>query len=313
MSTPALDVAISIPSTNNRELLERCLRALPAACDGLSWNATVVDNASTDGTAELLATQFPSVQVVRHEQRHGVADNHNAVIGPAVRDSAARYVLLIHEDIEPEPGSIRELVAFCDADPECGAAGPVIVDAAGRRLASFEAFPTPAREVWRALLPRIGPRAVQAAGWLDGPCMLLRVEALRGIGVLDDRYFVHYEDVDISYRLAKAGWKVSVCEDARIVHRPHSTIGRGDVSTAMELQMLRSRYLYFSKHYGAATGLLTAFLIRGAMGLRSGKALAGGSLARNRDERALASLLWRLARYDPRTPLPHELSTSLEG
>jgi N-acetylglucosaminyl-diphospho-decaprenol L-rhamnosyltransferase len=303
-----LDVELSIASTNNRELLSLCLGSLPAACDGLDWRATVIDNASTDGTAELVRSHFDWARLVLNQAPRGFAANHNEVLGPVVRNRSARYVLVIHEDIELEPGSVAELVSYCDMNPKVGAAGPDIVDPDGRRQLSYQSFPTPANQVVSAFLPRRRPRAARTSGWLDGPCTLMRVDALREIGILDERFFIFFEDVDVALRLFCAGWDSVICDRSRIIHRRHGTVGQPTFASAMELQMLRSRYLFLRKHYGAVRAAAAELLIRVALCLRSAKAFFEGLLSSKPSDRALASLLWAQARYDPRTPLPHELA-----
>jgi N-acetylglucosaminyl-diphospho-decaprenol L-rhamnosyltransferase len=308
MPPEPLDVEISLVNTSNRELLRSCMRSIPAACEGLSWHATVVDNASTDGSAEMAASEAPWARVVRNETRLGFSANHNQVIVDTLERGLARYVLILNEDTVLEAGSVAELVRFCDAEAHCGAAGPVIVDRHGLVEQSLFPFPTIVDQVRASLVPGRLNRPPPPAGWLNGSCVLVRAEALREIGPLDERFFIFFEDTDLGFRLAVAGWTSLICERARIVHLGHKTVSQRPLGDSMERQMLRSRYLYFRKHEGPARALAVAGLVRVALAARATKALAAGFIGKDRGERDLASYLWRLARYDPRGPLPHESS-----
>jgi N-acetylglucosaminyl-diphospho-decaprenol L-rhamnosyltransferase len=299
-----LDVEISLVSTDNRELLEACMRSLPAACGGLAWHVTVVDNASTDGTADMVKEQFPDAALIRNDRRLGFSANHNKVIGPVVEDEAARYVVVLNEDTELRPGSMGRLVAYADAHPRAGVVGPAIYGSDGERQPSYFGFPRVGGQIRGALLPARLPRTPSGDGWLNGSCLLVRVAALREIGLLDDRFFIFFEDTDLGLRLRDAGWSSDVVEDARILHHGHMTVSQPALGSAMERQMLRSRYLYFEKHHGPARAWLVATGVRGAFWLRAAKAWVEEVFARGDSDRS-APQLARLAKYDPRVPAGH--------
>jgi GT2 family glycosyltransferase len=299
-----LDVEISLVSTDNRELLEACMRSLPAACEGLAWHVTVVDNASTDGTAEMVKEQFPDAALIRNDRRLGFSANHNKAIGPVVEDDAARYVVVLNEDTELGPGSMGQLVAYADSHPRAGVVGPAIYGSDGERQPSYFGFPRVGGQIRGALLPARLPRTPSGDGWLNGSCLLVRVAALREIGLLDDRFFIFFEDTDLGLRLRDAGWSSDVVEDARILHHGHMTVSQPALGSAMERQMLRSRYLYFEKHHGRARAWLVAMGVRGAFWLRAAKAWAE-EVFTAADSNRSAPQLARLAMYDPRAPAGH--------
>jgi N-acetylglucosaminyl-diphospho-decaprenol L-rhamnosyltransferase len=300
------DVEISISNTNNRDLLRRCLASLAAACEGLTWRATLVDNASEDGSLELVESEFPWVRVLRNETRQGFAVNHNRVLRPAVEDRLARYVLVQHEDIELAAVAVRMLIEFCDADPRVGAAGPLILDPDGKPMSSFRPYPRVRRALWLPFRPGAPPPHASAIGWLDGPCTLYRVEALREVGTLDERFFIFFEDADLCLRLHRAGWTCELYDAARVVHRRHSSVGQPSLANRMERELIRSRYLYFCKHHGRAAA--AAVTVAGQAGLftRGAKAFAGGLVRRDSKELAHGNLLLSLAAYRPTTSLPHQ-------
>jgi GT2 family glycosyltransferase len=293
-------------NTNNRDLLRACLASLPEAAGALSWHATVVDNASDDGSPEVVRLEFPWARVIENPQRAGFSANHNQVIGDVVSHDSARYVLVLNEDTELESASLEELVSFADREDRLGAAGPRLIEKDEREQVSYFRFPGVLEQFWSTLRPGQAPRRAEMAGWLNGSCLLVRTEALRRVGLLDARFFIFFEDSDLGMRLHRAGWRSAVCATSRVVHHGHQTVSQSGVGTQMERQMLRSRYLYFRKHHGRHTAALVAALVRMALGVRAGKAFLTGSITRDGGERRLAGLLWNLARYDPGVPLAHE-------
>ncbi|HEY8775578.1 MAG TPA: glycosyltransferase family 2 protein [Gaiellaceae bacterium] len=301
-----LDVEVSLVNTNNRELLRACLASLPEAAGTLTWHATVVDNASDDGSPEVVRLEFPWARLIENMHRLGFSANHNQVIGEVVSHDSARYVLVLNEDTELQPGALEELVLFADREDRLGAAGPRLVEKDGQEQTSYFGFPAVLEQFWSTLRPGQPPRRAETTGWLNGSCLLVRTDALRRVGPLDARFFIFFEDTDLGLRLHRGGWRSAVCESSTVVHHGHQTVSDSSVGTHMERQMLRSRYLYFRKHHGRQTAGVVVALVRMALGVRAAKALLTGSITRDGGERMLAGLLWGLARYDPVAPLPHE-------
>jgi GT2 family glycosyltransferase len=307
----SLDVLISLVNTNSRDLLRQCLLSLPDACRGLSSRTTLVDNASTDGSAEMVEAEFPDVELIRNTTRRGFSANHNQSIRLAL-DRGARFVLVLNEDTVLEPGSVRALVECCDARKEVGAAGPLINGSDGSPQRSLLAFPTIASEVSTSLRPG-RDREPRGAGWLNGSCVLFRTDALRQVGTLDERFFIFFEDTDIGLRLHDAGWESVVCPTSRILHYGHQVVSQPAYGDRMVRQMIRSRDLYFRKHRGPARASIANALCKSAFRLRAMKAGLTATILREAEERQLAGFLWGLASYDPREALPHELDASSES
>lgn len=305
MTSEPLDIRVSLVNTDHRELLSHCLASIPAACRGLRWAVTVIDNASTDGSAQMVATEFPWAEVRRNARRRGFAANHNQVIAPVVETRAARYVLILNEDTELQPDSVAALVRHGDGDERIGAVAPDLRGPAGEAQEAYRSLPTPAREAMDALRPGIR-RAPRGRGYLNGSCLLLRTDALRGVGLLDDRFFIFYEDADLCRRLVAARWTLTISEGARVVHHEHQTVSQGSLDGPMSRQMLRSRHLYLRKHHGAVAAALTDVVVRIGFTLRALKALGEGLAGSDAAARCRARAFFRLARYDPRAELEHE-------
>jgi GT2 family glycosyltransferase len=299
-----LDVHVSLVNTNQRELLRRCLASLTAACERIEWGVTVVDNMSDDGSAEMVASEFPSVRLIRNAHRLGFSANHNQVLGPVVRNGSARWVFVLNEDTELAPGSVGAMVAHGESEARIGAVGPVVLDPRGSVVTSFYRFPTATSAMASAFVPTLRRPAADDAGWLQMCGALYLVDALRDVGLPDERFFIFFEDADLGLRLHRAGWRSTVCQDARMLHHEHQTVQLA--GGPMDRQMRRSRHLYFRKHHGRVAAV--AVSAAGGVGLltRSAKALVTGLLRRDREELTHGKRLLWLAAYRPTAPLPHE-------
>lgn len=286
-------------------MVRACLRTLPDACRGLAWRATVIDNVSGDGSLEMLAAEFPDVSVVANQVRLGFGANHNQVVRRLVADGSARYVLVLNDDTEVGPEAVARMVATMDHRSDLGAVVPSVVDGCGRASATRLAYPT-ARSWLRTDRFDITELPEPANGWLQGSCLLLRVEALRQVGGFDERFFLFYEDVDLSLRLVRAGWALGVSPEAEVVHHGHATVLKPGLVAVTPKQGVRSRYLYFAKHVGPRRTALLSAVGRSVMLARAAKAGAVWARTRNPVARDRARRLLGLARLDPRQPLAQE-------
>ncbi|MGH9125504.1 MAG: glycosyltransferase family 2 protein [Acidimicrobiales bacterium] len=313
MAGPPPRVLISIVNHENRDLLRACLQSLPAACAGLEWEATVVDNVSKDGSLEMLAAEFPLVRVMANRQRLGFGANHNQALRPLLASwpDGADFVLVLNDDTVVEPTAVSRLVAALYARPALAAVVPTIRDTAGRTAASRLAYPD-ARSAWHADWTDQLDTADPDDGYLQGCCLLLRVEALVEVGPFDERFFLFFEDVDLSRRLRDAGWSLGVCPEAVVVHEGHASVFKPDLIAVTPLQGRRSRYLYLCKYEGRARAEAITGVGRLLLVIRAAKAAVGAVIAdgpstgqsgqaRRRDR---ARRLWALARFNPRRPLP---------
>jgi GT2 family glycosyltransferase len=302
---PEPSLLISLISMNNRDLLRRCLRSIPAACGPLRYEIAVVDNMSTDGSAEMVADCFPEVRLTVNSSRRGFSANHNQTLLPAMRSRSHDFVCILNDDTELDPGSLFALVKACQHDPSLGVAGPVIRGADGERQPSLFRFPTLRCEVVQNWLRK--SCEASGGGWLNGSCLVLALDVLRSVGPLDERFYLFYEDADLSRRVAERGLTSAVVSDATIVHRGHATISNPKFGQAMELQMLRSSYLYYEKHFGRLYAAAALFVARTTYAARAGKATVLGALYHRSEDRWKRDLMLALLRYDPRAPLAHEV------
>jgi GT2 family glycosyltransferase len=255
-------VSVIVVSWNTRDLLARCLASLratpgrPTLIDGLPAEVMVVDNASRDGSPEMVRARFPWVQLIANAENVGFARANNQAI-PRCR---FEYVLLLNPDTEVSPGAIRALVDCLDRTPDAGAAGPRLLYPDGRLQESCHPAPTLTRELWSLLhLDALAPRGrYRMSEWDDrrprevdvvqGACLLLRCALFDEVGVFDEQYFMYSEEVDLCRRLRLRGWRLYWVPGATVVH--HSGQSTRQVETAMFLRLYHAKILYFRKHEG---------------------------------------------------------------
>jgi GT2 family glycosyltransferase len=308
---PTPDVGISIVNHENREMVRACLQSLPVACQGVAWRATVIDNVSGDGSLEMLASQFPDVAVIANRLRLGFGANHNQVLRPLIADPAAgpRYVLVLNDDTTLQPEAVSRLVQMLDTDPTMAAVVPTILDSQGRPGASRIAYPN-ARSAWHGDWTDRTEAADPDGGFLQGCCLLLRVAALAQVGPFDERFFLFYEDTDLSRRLMDGGWSLGLCAEAVVVHVGHATVFKPGLAELTPKQGRRSRYLYFCKHEGRIRAEVITAVGRLLLLTRAARATAGATIGHNPTSGDRARRLLAMARFNPRRPTATEVAAS---
>lgn len=258
MTQPILSIIIL--NWNGRELLRNCLRTV---CDNVSTfepssvETFVVDNASTDGSAEMVRAEFGDVRLIVNAENLGFARANN--IG--IRASRGRYVLLLNNDTLVPPGAFAALVAFMETHPDAGAVGPRLLRPDGTpQPYAFGGDPTPGyllrRGISRLLLGRPlhdwATERVQAVDWVSGACLLARREAIELAGLLDEQIFMYFEDNDWCLRIRRAGWRVYYNPLVAITHIGGQGLARNPAAQRAYRESLR---YFYGKHYGPAANL----------------------------------------------------------
>ena len=245
-------------NTNGREYLLDCLAAIertnPA---GVEHELLVLDNASTDGSADAVRERHPDARLFALERRAGKADNDSLLL----REARGRWCLLLNEDSELREGAVRALLDALESDPAAAVAGAQLLTSGGE--------PTPC--AWR--LPDI-PWALAAAvfmqdrvavestgesvrevGWVQSSAVLVRREAAEQVGWLDGDFFVYSDETDFCKRVRDAGWRILFVPGARAVH--HDQLGTDSEAMARRIvEFHRNRDRYFRKHGLTATRLV---------------------------------------------------------
>ena len=276
--------------------LVELLDSIPAAS---SRPVTVVmaDNGSTDGSVEAAADR-PGVRLLRTGANLGYGAAANA--GVAVLDPDIAWVMVINPDVVLAPGCIDEMIAAAQRHPTAGAFGPLIATPDGVVYPSARHLPSLGGGVGHALFGWWWPTnpwtrqyrqdaaepVERTAGWLSGSCLLLRRKAFADIDGFDPAYFMYFEDVDLGYRLDRAGWASVYVPSARAVHQGgHST---EKAPAAMAAAHHHSAYRYLSRRYSAhwqaplRLALKLGLAARAQLSSRSARVAAGASLPERR-------------------------------
>ncbi len=298
MPHPRLSVVVV--TWNAAKPLVTCLQSLEVERSVLPMELFVVDNASTDGSAEMARRLAPWANVIENNKNRGFAAANNQALVQVQGD----YVALINPDAEVLNRALITLVRCLDGMPDVGAAGPMILTPSGEiDFRCARRFPTLWTEFCevsglsrRFLRHRLFSGAVMGH-WdhtdrrdvdaLSGACMVIRRAALDQVGFLDEGFFMYYEDTELCFRLKQAGWRVLYCPEARVRHRGgYST---AQVREAMGVESLRSAGHMFRKCYGAGPAIAHRLMVAT---VTAGKLLvfgAGWLAARGIDHRSRAA------------------------
>jgi len=275
MDEAAPDLSIILVSWNTRELTRSCIESIHKNAGGVSCEIVAVDNASRDGTADMIEREFREVALIRNDENAGFAKANNQAIGRC----RGRHILLLNTDTLVREGAIEKMVRFLDSHPEAGICGARLVDGAGAPSRAYGAFPTLWRlfaqqlPFWGRLPESLRPVSGKVEGggepfeveWVSGAALAIRSEAAASIGPLDENVFMYSEDSDWCYRAGKAGWKAYIAPGAEITHLcGKSTEG---VSAWARVQLSWSGYYFCRKHYGRLWTLAAKAIVLGSMAL----------------------------------------------
>lgn len=313
-----MDLAIVTVSYNTRALLADCLESALCGLErsGLAGEVWVVDNASPDGSADMVRDRFPAVRLVAHDRNAGFAGGNNLALralgivqgteGPAP-GRLPRHVLFLNPDTRVLDDALGVMVRFLDGAPRAGAAGARLVHADGSFQHSAFAFPGLAQIALdffpihgRVLESRFNgryPRRLYAAGRpfpVDHPlgaALVVRAEVLGQVGGFDEQFFMYCEEIDLCRRIWAAGWQIYCVPGAGIVH----LVGQSTRQFAdrMFVALWQSRFQMFDKYEGAAWRWMARCLIHAGLSAERRRALA----AHRRGELREPELKGRLAAY----------------
>ncbi|MBO4756073.1 MAG: glycosyltransferase family 2 protein, partial [Bacteroidales bacterium] len=220
-----MKTAVVILNYNTRDYLKQFLPGLLASCEGLDAEVVVADNASADGSVELMQTEFPQVPLIRLEENFGFTGGYNRALAQVDADC----FVLINSDIEVPRGWLKPLMDWMESHPECGACGPKLLSyrerdtfeyagAAGGLLDRY-GYPFCRGRIMQKVEKDHGQYDVPAnVLWCSGACLMVRASVWRNLGGLDDRFFAHMEEIDLCWRMQLAGWKVTLVPESYVYH-----------------------------------------------------------------------------------------------
>lgn len=226
-----MELSVIIVSYNVRDYLRQTLRSVIAAAENISHEITVVDNDSSDGSPEMVEKEFPSVMLFASDTNEGFS----AACNRGIRASSGEYLLVLNPDTFVQPDALEKALSFMRENPDAGAAGARMRDGSGRFLPeSKRGFPSPLTSLFKFTgMGKLFPRSALFNGYylgekpedeicradiLTGAFMMIRREALNRSGLFDTAFFLYGEDIDLSWRIRKAGYFNYYLPDVNIIH-----------------------------------------------------------------------------------------------
>jgi len=269
-----MKLSIIIVSWNTRDLLADCLDSVYENPPNGRFEIIIVDNASSDGSADMVRQRFPQARLIAKEENVGFAKGNNE----AIPFCSGEYVLLLNPDTVVKPDALAALTHFMDTHPEAGAAGSRLLNPDGSLQTSCYPAPKLTRELWRlfhldAVRPygeyRMHKWSTDAAREVDvikGASLIFRREVLEKVGFLDGAYFMYSEEVDLCLRVQRADWRLYWVPQSQVVHYEGQSTKQ--IATDMFLQLYLGKLMYFRKHYGRFSGILYKFILAAASLMR---------------------------------------------
>ncbi len=273
MGEPLLTIIVL--AYNNCDLVVQCLGNFYDYAAALEWQVVVVDNGSTNGTASLVVEQFPAVKLIRSDRNLGFAGGMNL----GLKEATGRVIVLMNSDVLISAETLQGAAESLLAQPGVGALSPLLrtpdgtpqAFAFGRDQSPWYLF----RRGLRALLG-LGPmhqwNVTQPleVDWISGACMLVRREVVGQVGLLDEQFFLYFEDNDWCLRMRKAGWRIFYDPRFEVVHLGGASLPQRDRASQIYYQSL---IRFTAKHYGPLKAGMIRVLLAGYRALRKGFAL----------------------------------------
>jgi len=259
-----MKLSVVIVNWNVKELLAKCLESIFQTSGGLGLEVIVVDNASSDDSAGMLKRDFKNVILIENKQNIGFGAANNL----GIKICKGEYILILNPDTEIIGEGLRKMVDFMDRNPNAGAVGPRILNSDGSiQMTCARNFPTLSTEFfWLTTLIRRFPKnkvigrylmsfwdheEKREVDCLSGASMMIRKSAAENLKYFDEDYFMYGDDVDLCYRIKKAGWKIWYLPEAEIIH-----YGGGSSKGIAETAAIYDRIAiatFFKKHHGILT------------------------------------------------------------
>ncbi|MBK9059776.1 MAG: glycosyltransferase [Flavobacteriales bacterium] len=279
-----MKLSVIIVNYNVKAYLEQCLRTVFEALNGMEGEVFVVDNLSTDGSAEMVREKYPSVRLIANRENVGFSRANNQ----AIRESTAEYVVLLNPDTVVGEDVFHKVVDFLAAHPKAGGLGVKMIDGTGRFLPeSKRGLPTPTVAFFKIMgLSRLFPHSRFFGRYhlghlpedeaapieiLSGACMFLRKKTLDEVGLLDESFFMYGEDIDLSYRITMGGYENWYLPAAKIIHYKGESTKKSSVNYVFVFY--NAMAIFARKHFTRRGPQLFSLVIRGAIYLSAATAI----------------------------------------
>lgn len=292
-----MDVSIIIVAWNVQDFLRNCLKSIYKESKGIEFEVIYVDNASKDGSVEMVRKNFPKVKIIQNSQNKGFAAANNQ----AIEEAKGRYVLLLNSDTIVLDDAIAKTIQFADAHSEAAVVGCKVLNPDKTLQPTCFMFPAILNMLLLAsylykLFPKSKFFGRERMTWWDrsdqrevdvvtGCFMLVRRKAIEQLGMLDERFFIYSEETDWCYRFKKNGWKMLFTPEPEIIHYGGQTVKQR--ADTFKFQIHGSKLVFMKKYGNRLTFPLACFLMALFFFLRIPYWLAMGILHRNERKKAI--------------------------
>jgi N-acetylglucosaminyl-diphospho-decaprenol L-rhamnosyltransferase len=264
----AMPISVVVVSYNSREPLRDCLASIELE----PWEkVTVVDNLSSDGSAEMVSRDFPWVDLILCQRNNG----YGAAANLAIARCFSKYVLLLNCDTVLQPGVLHVLSDYLDRHPQVAVVGPQLVNPDGTCQVSCFEFPSPLETLLRETnLPRLinrpakfpvagsfdeATQGAQTVPWVLGAALAIRRVAFEAVAGFDESFFMYFEEVDLCYRLRRSGWQTHFLPEAFVMHVGGASTKR--LRAAMLEQLYKSLCHFYQQHYSVMQKVQLRFIL----------------------------------------------------
>lgn len=231
------DLAIIIVNLNNKKILKECINSIYKNTRKIEFEVIVSDNRSTDGSPELIKSNFPQVKLIENRDNLGFVRGNN--IG--LKQAEARYSILLNNDTIVKESALDKMVEFMDSNPNAGACGPKLLNIDGTIQHQGGLF---SKKFWTSQKP-------VSVDFVIGAALLVRKEVIDKVGMMDENLFFYNEDLDWCMTIRKAGWKVFFLPQAEIIHYGGFSSKKG-FNKHLQIEGFRGGLYFCRKHYGEA-------------------------------------------------------------
>lgn len=246
-------LSIVLVCWNNKAYLDPCLKSLYDTGMRNSFDVIVVDNGSTDGSQQMLAEKYPEVKIIQNDSNLGLGKASNQ----GIEATHGKYVLLLNNDTIVNGAAFDAMVDFFEEHPRVGAVGGKILNPDGTTQSCYNYFSTVGEEF--LIATRLGEKfrpgypsvmngnQIKSVDWMTSACLMVRRATLDEVGLLDENYFIYGDEVDLQYRIKKAGWDIYYLPEATTIHYG----GRSMTRWPRRKLVYRGKMLFYKNHYGA--------------------------------------------------------------
>lgn len=258
-----MDLSIIIVNWNTKNYLEQCLESVFEHAKGIEYEVFVIDNASTDGSVQVVKEKFPQIKLIENKENVGFARANNQ----AIKKAQGEFICLLNPDTLIIDSSIAKMLNFIKQHNEAGVVGAKLTDSNGKWDRGWGKFPTITSEIipgsmHKIFLPKrnieIGQNEHIDVDWVGGAALIFRSSIVQNGTLLDENFFMYSEETDFCYRVKNLGYKVYGLLNTKIVHFQNKS-ARQNVKSA-RVQMFKGKFKFFKKNKNYVQALIFKFL-----------------------------------------------------